>query len=88
MRNQSVVNYYIDIGLAITFLITAVTGVFKMPFFFKYGLINYSKYPMLTINFLHDWVGMLMTALVLVHLVLHWRWIVTMTKKIFGKKRI
>lgn len=87
MRNKSVINYFVDMGLAITFLITAITGVFKMPILFNIGLVKYRNFNMLLINGLHDWGGIAMTVLVIVHLALHWRWIVVMTKKIVGRKK-
>ena len=33
----------------------------------------------------HDWAAYVMILMVIIHLVLHWKWIVTMTKKIFLK---
>ena len=85
MRKRSVINYFVDLGLAITFLVTAITGVFKMPILFNLGLVNYRNFNMRLINGLHDWGGIAMTVLVIVHIVLHWKWIVVMTKKLFGK---
>lgn len=86
MRNRSVINYFVDMGLALAFLITAITGVFKMPLLFNLGLVNYRKFNMLLINRFHDWGGIAMTVLVIVHLALHWKWIVAMTKKLFTGK--
>jgi len=34
---------------------------------------------------LHDWVGVALVVVVLLHLVLHWHWIVYMTKKLCQK---
>ena len=83
---KAFVNYCIDVGLAITFLITFITGIFKWPILVQKFGWNLSTYRVFT--FLHDWVGLLMGLLVLVHIALHWRWIVVMTKKICkGKKK-
>ena len=87
MRNKSVINYFVDMGLALTFLITAVTGVFKMPLLFNLGLVAYRNFNMRLINGFHDWGGIAMTVLVIVHLALHWRWIVVMTKRLIGGKK-
>ena len=79
-------NYWIDVGLAISFFICFITGLIKWP-----GLINLigvSAYKILyikNISVLHDWSGLIMGLLVLVHLVLHWKWIVVVSKKMFGK---
>ena len=78
-------NYWIDVGLALSFFICFITGLIKWP-----GLVNIigvSAYKILhvkNISNLHDWSGLIMGLLVLVHLALHWRWIVSVTKSIFG----
>ena len=42
----------------------------------------------LFVTVIHDWSGLIMGILVLVHIVLHWKWIVSMTKSFFkGKKQ-
>ena len=35
---------------------------------------------------LHDWTAVALLALVIIHLILHWKWIVYMTKKSLGIK--
>jgi len=35
---------------------------------------------------IHDWVAVALLVILVVHLVLHWRWIVYMTKKYVGQK--
>lgn len=74
-------NYIIDIGLAAAFLISAVTGVLKWPGFARaLGLRLTAK-----VSIIHDWSGIILAALVLVHLIMHYEWIKCMTKNIFGK---
>jgi hypothetical protein len=85
--NKAKLNYFIDLGLAITFLLAGITGIFKFPIFFKLGLINYKNFPMKAINFIHDWSGLLMVILVFIHIILHWKWIISMTKIIFKRKK-
>ncbi len=78
------INYFIDIGLLISGLIVMITGILKLPelnFLQLYKLINF---PMM--SFVHDWSGVLFTFLVIIHLILHWNWLVCMTKKIIQKK--
>lgn len=85
--DRGVLNYIIDAGLALTFLIVFLTGIVKWPgLIYKFGL-TYADLPMRTLTLLHDWAGLAMGLLVLVHIILHWRWIVAFTKKIFGKKK-
>lgn len=46
------------------------------------GQILWSRYTWIEI---HDWNALALVVLVLVHLVLHWRWILVATRKIVGK---
>lgn len=32
---------------------------------------------------LHDWLAIALVAIIVVHLALHWKWIITMTKRVF-----
>ena len=79
-------NYYIDVGLAISFVLVACTGIIKFPKLLPGLGISYQSLPMRTLSIIHDWSGVIMTLLVLVHLILHWKWIVAMTKSIFRRK--
>lgn len=84
--NRGILNYWIDIGLAISFFICFITGLIKWPGLIK--IIGTSAYKVLhlkNISLLHDWSGLIMGLLVIVHLILHWKWIKAMTKKIFKK---
>jgi cytochrome b len=40
--------------------------------------------PDLTGNTIHEWFGLTFLGTLLVHLLLHWKWVVAITKKIFG----
>ena len=85
--NRIKLNYWVDIGLAISFFICFTTGLVKWPGLIK--VIGVSAYKFLHVSNIstwHDWSGLIMGLLVLVHLALHWKWIVVMTKKIFSKK--
>ena len=80
-------NYWVDVGLAISFFICFITGLIKWPGLIK--LIGTSAYKTLhikNISVLHDWSGLIMGILVLIHLGLHWKWIVVATKSIFSIK--
>jgi hypothetical protein len=69
-------NYWIDILLTFSFLIVMITGIIKIP------VLNLvSRNSILTP--IHDLSGIIMSVLVIIHLVLHWKWLVVMTKKMF-----
>ena len=79
-------NYWIDVGLAITFIIAFVTGIIKWPgLSLKLG-INIKNLNLAAINRAHDRAGLIMGLLVFVHLILHWKWIVVMTKNLFKRE--
>ena len=75
--NKLKLNYFVDIGMAIAFVIVTVTGILKLP-----ALGGQTEAYM----FLHDWSGVVLAAFVLLHLILHWNWIVCMTKSCIFKK--
>lgn len=84
--NRTKLNYFIDIGLAISFFTSFYTGLVKWP-----GLINiigvsaYKTLSFSNISKVHDMSGLIMGLLVMVHLALHWKWIVIVTKNMFTK---
>jgi hypothetical protein len=79
-------NYFIDLGMLLSFLLVFITGILKFP---SLRLITqYFSNVSVQIFILHDWAGIVLTMLTISHGVLHWKWIVRMTKRIFRKTRI
>lgn len=84
-------NYIVDALMTISFIITAITGVvifLVMPSGVPQG--RYQVFLGIQKHYWtawHNWSGIIMLVLVLLHLVLHWRWIVCMTKSMFVKKQ-
>ena len=76
-------NYIIDIILIIVFFICGITGLLKLPFLFSH--LQSLNFRLLTK--LHDLSGIIMIILVVVHIALHWKWIITMTKHVFKAKK-
>ena len=86
--NKVKLNYWVDVGLAISFFICFITGLIKWPGLIK--IIGTSAYRTLyvrNISMLHDQSGLIMGLLVLIHLALHWKWIASMTKSILFRKK-
>jgi len=82
--NRTKLNYWVDIGLALSFFTCFITGLIKWPGLIKWiGVSAYRTLYFRNISTIHDFGGLIMGLLVLVHLGLHWRWIVVMTKKMF-----
>ena len=87
--NRTKLNYWIDVGLAVSFFTCFITGLIKWPGLIR--IIGTSAYKIIhvkNISMLHDWSGLIMGLLVIIHLALHWKWIVVVTKSMFkrGKK--
>lgn len=78
--NKTKVNYWVDLVIMLAFILSAVSGiVFLFPMNGSTALgITYQLW-----NQIHTWGSLLMIGGVLAHLVLHWKWIVAMTKKTF-----
>ena len=84
---RNTVNYVIDLGLTVSFGVILVTGILRyrelLQFFARRG-IYFDTGP---ITEVHRWAGLILTALVLAHIVLHWRWIVRTTVGLFRGRR-
>lgn len=85
--NKPKTNYVVDLALLASFFVAAVSGLalkFSMPGGARQGrlqeFLGISRGAWLEI---HDWSGIIMIILVVIHLALHWNWIACMTKGMF-----
>jgi len=85
--NKNSIKYIIDTGLLLSFLGVTITGIIKFRSFLSlFGItIDYSAMPIRQLSNLHDWSGLVMALLVLIHLITNWDWIVATTKSYFKK---
>lgn len=81
--NKTWANYWIDIGLTIAFITSIITGAIKWPGLIEKFGVSYAQIPYVKITLVHDWSGLIMAILAFVHVILHWDWIVHMTKRLF-----
>ncbi|MBT6995197.1 DUF4405 domain-containing protein [Candidatus Woesearchaeota archaeon] len=86
--DKTKLNYWIDVGLLISFLGAGITGIIKLKAIATQLGLEWGDPLMKTLSTIHDWSGIVMVLLVLVHLILHWDWIVCETKNIFSKKEV
>ena len=86
MTDKVRINYLIDCGLIISFLLSFITGIIKFPEWTRYFGDVFLLIPASTLSKIHDISGIVLGLLVLSHLVLHRKWIVAMTKTTFGRK--
>ena len=88
--NRSRLNYWVDIVIGIAFLVSAISGlVFLVPPYPSSGSspgllgISYGVW-----NELHTWSSLAMMGGVLGHLLLHWEWIIAMTRRMVSGVRL
>jgi len=82
------INYWIDVVMLIAFLITAITGIilFFMPSGPKSSLSSFLGVIKHTWSSWHQWLGIAMIILAIVHFLLHWKWFIVMTKNLFKRQ--
>jgi uncharacterized membrane protein len=84
--NTQIAKWLTDIGLLITFLACAITGIFKWTLLMRTLGLTGLVYPYALMSDIHDWTGSALVILVAVHLILNRRWIAVMTRKILSGK--
>ena len=85
------INYYVDIIIGASFILVALSGM--ILFFAGSGGYQGGRNPRyaqevlgvsrLLWKDLHNWGGIAMLGGVFLHLVLHWKWMVCMTRNLF-----
>ena len=87
---RSLTNFLVDGVIGAAFLVTAVSGILLLlPRSWvagsASGMPTMLGIPTASWLSIHDWSGIMMMAGVLLHCALHWRWIVSMTRRTFGR---
>lgn len=92
--NKARINYYVDIIIGISFIMVALSGM--ILFFAGSGGYQGGRNPRyaqevlgvsrLLWKDLHNWGGIVMLGGVFLHLVLHWKWMVCMTRNLFKRR--
>ncbi len=82
---RATVNYWIDVVIAVAFLLSTLTGIlFLLPGLRSVspaGAVTILGVSTLTWHTIHDWSGVIAAAGVIAHVLLHLRWIATMTRR-------
>ncbi len=77
-------------GYIVWFVLPRGRGAHGSPYCFRYGegpfgnamfVFGWPRYIWIEI---HNWMGVALAAIILVHIVLHWKWIVETTKRVRG----
>lgn len=78
-------NLILNLVVGISFVLTAISGIYLL--FVPGG--RYAVDPLIlftrrTWDLIHTWAGILFIGAAVTHLVIHWRWIVNVTRKVLG----
>ena len=94
MSKKAKLNYAVDVVIGLAFILSALSGLvlFFAPSGYQGGRNPYYLQPVLFLNthiwgVLHTWGSIAMISGVGAHLVLHWNWMVCMTKKLLTGHR-
>ena len=87
MKNKATTNYWIDMVIGLALVVSAVSGmIFLIPAVMANGsLLGLS---VLAWSDLHTVSSLIMIGGVVAHLLLHARWLKTMTKRIFAPREV
>lgn len=75
------VNVAIDVTVAISFVVTAISGLYF--FFFPEGNRVTILFDATMWDLVHTWSGVVLIIAAIVHLAIHWRWITNVTGRFF-----
>lgn len=85
---RKTINYTTSLVLTAIFFVVGITGILIFPGFLQFFGVNLNSIPKVQIYKFHHWLGLLLMIIVSIHAELHWKWIVGMTKRLFGKIKI
>jgi len=95
MTNKGIINFWLGVILFLAGLCLAASGFIRWLVFGTSGygyrggrglwgqpdfIFIFDRY---TWGDIHRWLAIIFLCLVIIHLAIHWRWIITMTKNIF-----
>lgn len=94
-NNKAIVNYVVDLIIAVGFVLVVVSGIVLLaagPGGYHGGRNPYAMREVLNVSrwtwkALHDWGGIAFAVGALLHLVLHWKWVACMTRKLLHRRR-
>ena len=93
--SKAKINYWVDLVIGIAFVLSALSGMvlFFAPSGYQGGRnVYYGQQVLLltthTWDTIHTWGSIAMIAGVGAHLMLHWDWMICMTRRMLTRKRI
>lgn len=86
-QKKTYFNYFVDVSMVAAILVVAVTGVIKLPWLIDFFSIDLAKIPFEEISLVHDIAGLVITFLIILHIVLHFKWFIVITKNVWKKRQ-
>jgi hypothetical protein len=83
---RSLLNYIVDMGMLLSFVAVLLTGISKFPILLQTLAKRGVYFPSNEITLIHKWGGTAMAACILLHLILHWNWVLSATRSYLGKR--
>jgi len=75
------VNYLIDISLLVSGFLCGITGIVKWSKLILLLGLTYRDIPLSAITAVHDWSGLAVGILAVLHVLMHRKWITAMTRQ-------
>jgi hypothetical protein len=82
MKVRVITNYWLAVAMALLALLLAVSALLLWVIF----PLGYYPSRLLWVE-IHKWVGLALTIAVLLHFILHWRWLIEMTRRYLNSNR-
>jgi hypothetical protein len=85
LNARSRFNILINLIVALSFLVTAASGLYFLLFSGGHGRTQLDPgilFPRSTWDFLHTWAGVVLILAAVVHFMIHWKWVAKVTKNI------
>ena len=84
MKRTSIV-YSTSLALTAIFLVVGLSGILIFPGFLQFFGVNINSLPKVQMHRIHHWLGLLLMIVVSIHINLHWKWLVGITKGYFQR---
>ncbi len=80
-------NIALDAVIGISFVICAISSVYFLIFVESGPVSTVFLFNKTTWDLIHTWSGVLMTITAILHIALHWKWIVNISRKMFHRSQ-
>ena len=82
---RNTLNYIVGFLAGLSFLMVFITGIIKFRVMMNFLGLADVVLPFKEITTIHEWSGLIFGVLVIIHFLLHWRWVVYTTKTILKR---